>query len=184
MDLDFSVQFKWRELYLFAKSYSQVNLGLKEHIYDRFNYIKVECPVWVVLRRLRHNLLELLLKEFIWAIKSFEQDDFSGFYQTEDSGVSCSRPVLLILMSPLSPFIFAITLPDYWFEFAVNLTVKVFYIYMQMLNWHIFLEPYFSELCIIILNSWKLKIPGVLFSTLSMFIHILWHQISMIYILV
>lgn len=87
MDEDFFVQFKWREWYLLGKSYRQINLCPKEHIYDSFNYIRKECSIMMVWKRLKHNLLEVLLKEFIWTINIFEQDNCSGSYQTEDSGM-------------------------------------------------------------------------------------------------
>lgn len=55
-------------------------MGPKEDIYDSFNYIKVEWPVFVVLKRLKHNLLEVLFKGIDENHKKneFEQDDFLG----------------------------------------------------------------------------------------------------------
>lgn len=73
-----------REWCLLGKSYRQINLIPKEHIYDSFNYIRKECSIIIAWKRLKHNLLEVLLKEFIWTINVFEQDDCPGSYQTED----------------------------------------------------------------------------------------------------
>lgn len=168
--------FKWTELYLFDKSHRQINLDLKEDIYDNFNYIKIECPVlWYEEVETQHNLLKVLLKELKWIIKKIEQN--------ENCGITISwlevRWVIIPLNSivPKLLFIFGITVRLLiWIESAVNLTAEVVFVCLFSVYLNVQFGIYSCSLIFWDLYHYSkflktFKIPGLFISMLYVHPH-------------
>lgn len=120
----------------------------------------------VVLKRLKHNLLEVLLEEVIWIIKqSLSKMTFQGSAKL-GIPVLHGQEVMLDHYPPnsnlfpncnLFPFFLYITLSDYWFEWKLqSIWQPKFFAHTKMVNLTYILTVSFSEIYIIILNSWKL----------------------------
>lgn len=146
----------------------------------------------VVLKRLKHNLLEVLLEEVIRIIKrSLSKMTFQGSAKL-GIPVLHGHEVMLDHYPPNSNvicflffFLHSFVRLLIWIEIAVNLTAKVFCTHQDgKLNIHsnclIFWDLYhYSKF----LKTFKM--PGLLFSIFYMFIHIsATHPVSVHYIII